>query len=852
MIGTLTMRGVRAHKARFILTTLSVLFGVAFVSGAFILRDSLTNTFDRLFQEVNEGIDVEVRAELAFGNEGTAQRDAIPAATLETVRGVDGVAIAEGWIQRTATLLDKGGKAITTQGAPTYGLTWSEADGDGIDRGITVAEGGRAPAGPDEVVIDKATADRKDFAVGDSIDIVTVTGRHTFTIVGLGLQGGEESFGGATIAGFDPDTAREVLGAGDTLDAVNAVAVDGVSPGELADRINAALPDGIEAVTGEQAAGEDADAVNQFVGIFGNVLLGFALVTLFVSAFIINNTFAIIVGQRIRELALLRAVGASPKQVRRIVVGESVIIAAAATTIGLLGGIGVAKGLIAAFNAAGAGFPETSTVFGVRTVAVAVLVGFGVTMVSALLPARRASRVPPVAAMQPELGFAALRSTRRLTIGLAVTAVGVVLLAIGLFGSPGGVPAVLVTAGLGAVMLFVGVANLSATFARPAAMLIGAPIARLFKVPGRLAQENAARTPRRTAATASALMIGIALVSTAAVLASSIKSSFANTLERAVTADYFITDRSFQGMPTSFTERLKTLPELSQVSAVRFAQFQIDGSTKGVSAADPATVGALFDLDVQTGSLDDLALGDLMLHTDPAKDLGVGIGDTVDVTWSNGTTETLRVVGTYDDATFAGNYVVSIDTLESVFTGEQRDFFVGARIADGVDPAAARDAVEAVAADFPQVKVEDTGEFRRSQEAQLNQSLVVINGMLGVAIVIALIGIANTLALSVFERTREIGLMRAVGAQRRQLKRMIRWEAVIVALFGGLLGMVIGTPLGIAVTNALPESFVNTLTIPYATLIGLVVLSAIAGLVAALAPARRAAKMNVLTAIQTE
>jgi putative ABC transport system permease protein len=454
--------------------------------------------------------------------------------------------------------------------------------------------------------------------------------------------------------------------------------------------------------------------------------------------------------------------------------------------------------------------------------------------------------------MQPEAGFNALRSTRRLALGIVMVTAAVVLLSVGLFGNPGGTPAVLLTAGLGAVLLFLGVANLSATFARPAAMLIGAPIAAVFKVPGRLARENAARTPRRTAATASALMIGIALVSTAAVLASSIKSSFLKTLERAVTADYFITDRSFQGMPSSFADRLSALPELSQVSAIRFAQFQIDGSTKDVSAADPATVGSLFDLDEQTGSVADLGLGDVLLHTDPAEDLDVAIGDTVDVVWSNGKPETLRVVGTYSDSTFAGNYVVSLATLESMVTGEQRDFFVGARIANGVDPAVARDAVERVAADFPQVKVEDTGEFRRSQEAQFNQSVVIINGMLGVAIVIALIGIANTLALSVFERTREIGLMRAVGAQRRQLKRMIRWEAVIVALFGGLLGMVIGTPLGIAVAGAMPSSFVNTTTIPWTTLAVLVVLSVVAGLLAALAPARRAAKMNVLAAIQTE
>ncbi|NDB06490.1 MAG: FtsX-like permease family protein, partial [Acidimicrobiia bacterium] len=622
--------------------------------------------------------------------------------------------------------------------------------------------------------------------------------------------------------------------------------------------IDRALPDGLEVITGEQSAQETAGAINDIIDIFGNILLGFAAVSLFVSAFLIFNTFAIIVSQRLRELALLRAVGASTRQIRTMIIGEALVVSIVATLLGILAGMGVAKGIVAIFNAAGAAFPSAALIVSTRTIIASAIVGVGVTVSAAIVPALRASRIPPVAAMRPELGFNALQKNKRLVVGSITTGLGLILFSVGVFAQPGGTSGTLALSAIGAVLLFLGVASLSTTVAAPASRIISRVLPLPFRpmtrsVPGRLGSRNAQRTPRRTASTASALMIGLALVSTVSVVASSVQASFKQQLQGSVTADFFVSNGpgDFQGLPVAFSERLSELPELSAVSPFRAATAQVNGDTKQLGAVKGAAFGQLVDIDLQSGSVESLDEGKILLHRDPAKDYGVTVGDTLTVLWQNGVEQQIEVGGIYDDATVAGNWLVGLSTLQGVSTAEPTDFFIGAKIADGVSIEDARAAVEKVALDFPSAEVQDQAEFQQSQEDQLNQLLIVIYGLLIISIAIAVLGIANTMALSVFERTREFGLLRAVGMSKRDLKRSIRWEAVIVAVFGASLGIIVGIPLGLAVTTALPSTIVTTTVVPVPTIVIILIASIVVGVVAAIGPARRAAKLNVLDAIST-
>ncbi|MGH9133111.1 MAG: ABC transporter permease [Ilumatobacteraceae bacterium] len=847
MIGRITRKSMRARWGRSVFIGLAIMLGVSFVAGSFVLADSLRSTFDNLFSELTKDVDLEVRSTLTVDNI-QAQRDPIPASLADDVAGVEGVAIVEPSINRFAQMLDQDSEPIETQGAPTFGGSWTGPSGiSGVE-----LKDGEAPDGPGEVAIDKATADRADYEVGDDIDIVFDSGTESFQIVGLIGLGNADGFGGATIALFEPTTAREVLGAGDTYDVIDIKVADGADVAGVRSAIEDVLPPRTEVVTGEQVSEEAADDINSIISIFGNGLLAFAFITAFVSAFIINNVFGITITQRLRELALMRAVGASTKQVRRMIVAEALIISVTATVLGILGGLAVAKGLIALFNAAGAGFPSTPLEVQPRTVVVSVLVGVGVTLLSVLVPSRRAARIPPVAAMRPELGFEALSASRRLIAGAVVTLVGAVLFTIGLFLSPGGTIGLIALAGGGALLIFLGIASLSTTVARPVSRLLGAPIQKLFGTPGRLARENASRAPRRTARTASALMIGVALVSAASVFASSLRDTFGRVLDRAITADYIVTDESFQGLPPLVEENMAGLDVLQAVSPFRFIFGTVDDDDKQFTAVDPAAFPELVDLDVTDGGFDSLDDGGLMLHKDPAADLDLAIGDTVDVVFQNGVEQTLAVRGIFDDGSLGSNWYISITTLEAVSELPPRDQFVLAKLADGVDPDAARPEIQATLEEFPQADLQSNAEFREQQEAQINQLLAIITGLLSMAMIIAIIGIAITLALSVFERTREIGLLRAVGMTRRQLRRTVRWEAVIVSVFGAVVGIAVGLALGVALSIAVPVSVIDGITVPYPTIIAVLIGAVVAGVFAAWYPARKASKMDVLEAIATE
>ncbi|MBA3288318.1 MAG: ABC transporter permease [Acidimicrobiia bacterium] len=842
-------KSIRSRIGRLIAIAIAILVGVAFVVGSFVLADSLRATFTSLFTQVSQNVDLEVRSAVVFGEDaGNVERDPIPASLADEVVTVDGVATIEPLLNRYAQLVDRDGEAITTQGAPTLGVAWTGAESLS---GLEIKGDGDPPQGPDQVAIDKATADREDFAVGDTITVLTDTGSHDFTITALVGLGDSDGFVGATLAAWDVPTAVEVTGAGDQYDGVDIAVAEGRDVDEVAGRVRDMLPARTEVVDRARLIEEGEQAVDGFITAFGNGLLAFAFITAFVSAFLINNVFSISIGQRLRELALLRAVGASGRQVRRMIYLEALVTSLIATLLGIVGGIFVAKAIVGLFNAAGAGFPDTTSELRPRTVVIAVLVGVGITMASVMIPARRAARIPPVAAMRPELGFEAL-SARRLVAGTIVTLVGVAMFVVGLFVRPGGTLGLLLLAGGGALFTFLGVASVSSTVARPVTRMIGWPVAKVFRTPGVLARENAGRAPRRTSATASALMIGVALVSAAAVFTASLRSTFTAILERGLQADYVITDESFQGLPPTVANALRGLPEVAAATPVRFTTALVDGDQKPVGAAEPVALEQLVNIDMRDGGFEGLSDNGILVHKDPAEDLDLSVGDALPVTFQNGVRQDLTVAGIYNDASLVGNWLISLQTLEAVSSQPPRDFFVVARLADGVTPQQGGQAIEAAMAEFPQAKVESNAEFRESQEGQIDQLLVVITVLLGFSILIAVLGISITLALGVFERTREIGLMRAVGMTRRQTRRTVRWEAVIVSTFGAIVGLIVGTLIGIALASAVDDTVIDGITFSLPTIIAILVGAVVAGFVAALYPSYKASRMDVLKAIATE
>ena len=846
-VWNVAIKSLLARKLRLALTTVAIVLGVAFVTGAFVLGDTINATFDRLFRGVYEGIDVVVRSPASMeGQQVQVAREPLPEPLLDRVREVDGVAVAEGVVQGYAQPVRPDGEPVLTQGAPTLGVnipTSPELAGQ-----FNLREG-RLPQGPGEIVIDAATARGNGIRVGERIKVLFQGPPRFFEVVGIIGFGEADNLAGAVITGFETKTAQEVLGRRGVFDEIDVAAEEGVSAGELRDRVSAAIGPGYEVITGadlsEQAAQEFADTLGN---VFTNVLLAFAAVAVFVAGFLIFNTFSIIVAQRARELALLRCMGASRRQVRDMVLLEALAVGVVASVLGVGAGVLLAVGLRALIAAFLGGLPTTSLQLLPRTVAVAVVTGVVATLLASILPARRATRVPPVAALREELAVLPGRSTRRrVALGVLLTALGAALLLTGLFAEVGNR---LLAVGAGAAVVFLGVAALSPLVVRPLARVLGWPFARLFGVTGRLAQQNAMRSPRRTASTAAALMVGLALVSFVAILAASLKATAFSTLERSVAADYILTGRNFTGFSPEVAERLRELPELEAVAAVRLGLWQLDGRQQGLMAVDPAAYQAAVRTEVVRGSLDALAGGGVAVSEEVAAERGWEVGDLLAMTFPRGS-EQAEIKAIYKDNQVNGDYMVSLATYERWYV-EQLDFQVLAKLREGTEPAAARQAIERVLADFPVVTVQDQAEYKEQQAESVNSLLRLFMGLLFLAIVIALLGIVNTLALSVFERVRELGLLRAVGMTRRQVRAMIRWEAVVVAVLGGVLGAAVGTAFALVTLRALEETGVTKVAVPGGQLALAVLATGVAGVLTAVLPARRAAKVDVLRAVTVE
>lgn len=843
-----TLKGVLAHKIRLLLTALAVVLGVAFVAGTYVLTDTLNATFDTLFDEVTQGVDVSVRAESGFGDETsfTASRDTVPEDLRQVVAAVDGVQAADGSLVGYAQYVDKEGKAIVTGGAPTLGVNWTDVP----ELNPLRLRDGRAPRGPTEVLMDAGTAAEHDFAVGDTVRILFQGPPADFTVVGIAGFGAADNLAGATLAVFDTPTTQRVLDKVGRFDTIDVVGDGSASPLDLRARVQNALPDGYEALTGTQVADEQSSQIQEALGFINTFLLVFAGISLFVGAFIILNTFSILVAQRTRELALLRALGASRGQVLASVVGEAAVVGVVASAAGLGLGILVALGLKALLGAFGIDLPGGGLVVRPRTIVVSMVVGELVTVVAAVGPARRASKLPPMAALSGA-GTDVGGSLRRRTVaGVVVVAGGLASLAAGLFGD-GGIELV----GLGAALTFVGVALLMPLVARPMASGLGRPLPRIFFVRGiaaKLARQNALRNPRRTASTAAALTIGLGLVGCMSVMAASIVRSGASIIDRALAADYILsTDQFTPTISAEVANRLGQLPELGAVTGLKTSEFKVEGSTRSVYAGEPGDLPRLLNIEMVTGSVASLGPGDVIVEERVAEDKDLAVGDFLPVTFARTGDAELRVAGTYERNQLLGDYTVSTETFLENFT-ENLDFVVLTKAATGVAPAAAREAVDRVAEDFPNVEVRDQVEFKAEQKRQINQALGLVSALLGLAIVIAFLGIVNTLALSVFERTRELGLLRAVGMARRQVRAMIRGESVIISVLGAIIGLAVGVLFGWALVADLSGEGLSELVIPVGQLLTYVVVAGVLGVLAAVFPARRAARLNVLEAISHE
>jgi putative ABC transport system permease protein len=848
----LSLRNALSHKLRFLMTTFAVVMGVGFVVGSFVVTDSLRRSVDQLFEDITGGIDVSVRAETSLGLGGGGNtpvaRGRVPDSLVDDVREVEGVEAAEGSVGGYAQLVDLDGEPLTTTGAPFIGVSWGH---EAALRPATI-EVGRAPEGLGEVAIDRGTAQDYDFTVGDRTTVLLANGTQpTVEIVGIFTFGEANNLLGARLTAFDVDVASQVLGVEGQVDSIDVVAAPGVDPSDLARRVQEVLPAGVESVTGAEVEAEAGQSVDGFMDAFQNILLGFAAIALFVSAFFINNTFSIVVSQRARQLALLRSVGASQAQVTTSVVVEGLIVGVLASALGIGFGLLIALGLQAILQAAGFGLPDQGLVLTARSIVAAVIVGLGVTLMASITPARRAASVPPVEGMRE--GFRLHRSSRvrRGVAGAVLLGSGVALVSSGLFVAQATMTIVALL-GLGALGVFIGVAQLSPVVAVPVAGALGRPVAPLFHMTGKLAHANAVRNPERTSKTASALMIGLALVTTVFIVGESMKRTFAASIEDAVSADYVLSTEGFIGFSPALTAALADLPEIDAVTGVRFSRFIIEGHERDLVAADGSAAGGVVDIDLQSGSLSVLDAHSIFLHEDPAEDLGLSVGDQVTVEFATGGPQELRVGGIYADAALAGNYLIDMDLFSRYYPTSNLDLLAFAKLTPGVDPEQGRRAIDTVLADHPQVKLDDRAAYQADQQAQFDSILIAINGLLGLALFIALLGIANTLALSVLERTREIGLLRAVGMLRRQTRRMVLVESAMVAVFGAVLGVAVGVVFGVAVTMAMPESVIATTAIPVGTLAVVVAAAAVCGVAAGLLPARRAARLDILRAVASE
>jgi putative ABC transport system permease protein len=843
------LRGLAQRKLRAFVTMLAVLLGVAFIAGSYVLTDTINRSFDDIFDDAYAGTDVAISPSTTGGGEGI-DLPPFSAEVLNQVREVDGVEKAAGGIFSTIRFVDKEGEPLSAAFAPEFVSSVAPEPFETL----TYTEG-RPPENANEASIDESTADREDFSIGDTLRIAGPAGVKAYDIVGLQRLGSTSSGGSSTAQLTLPEAQRLTDKQGE-FDGISVEAEEGVSPGELANRIDQVLPARLTVETGTQAAERQSEDIKEDLSFFRIVLLVFGGVALLVGSFLIFNTFSITVAQRIRELGMLRTLGATRGQILRGMILEATVIGALGSVLGVLAGIGFAGALNAVFKSFGIDLPNTGTVIAARTIVLSLVVGMVVTLAAALSPALRATRVSPMAALL-EAALPESRSHGRVFTAVAVLLMvgGIALTCLGLFGGVESNAAAGLVGG-GAVATLFGVSMFSPRLVRPLASVAGWPLQKVRGITGRLARENAVRKPGRTAVTAAALMIGLGVVVFVTVFAAGISASIGDAIDRNFQGDVVLQNTDgFSPISPDAGREAAQVEGVKTVSSLSFAGAEYEGKDIRVSAVDPSTVSDVLSLEWEEGSPSTLRglTGDTAVVDDAwASNNDVDVGDQITVLTPLERQVTLTVDGTVkDNADLLGNVVVSEDTLRREFGTRQPSMTLVA-LDEGANAERVQEQIsDRVDRRFPTVDALNQQELKDNQEEQINQLVGFFYVLLALAIVISLLGIVTTLALSIHERTRELGMLRAVGMSRRQVRSMVRYESVITALIGAILGTVLGVIFASLVAVPLADEGFE-LSYPIVTLLVLLVLAALAGVLAAIFPARRAARLDVLRALAYE
>jgi putative ABC transport system permease protein len=848
----LALRALWGRKLRTVLTALAIVLGVATVSGTYVLTDSISSAFDTIFSSIYRGTDAAVTGRSAVSKNSRTNLPPFDESLLVRVRKLPGVAAAIGGVADSSTnLIGKNGKVISFGGAPHLGFSVDPSQPQ--FNSLALVTGDWPKAG--EVVIDHGTAGKKHIKVGDTIGIEAQGKATQFRVSGLVKFGSSGlDIGGATLAGLDLATAQKLFRKEGKLDQIRIERKSGVTEAELLKQIRAILPPQTQVRSGTSQASTDASDTKSFTSFLQDFLLAFGGLALFVGSFVIANSLSITIAQRTREFATMRTIGASRRQILRVVLLESTVMGVLASVIGLFLGLGLAKGLFQLFDSLGFTLPNSGLLLQGRTVIVALVVGILVTVVASLRPALRATRVPPIAAVREGSTLPPGRFARYRVYGSGtLAALGFAALVFGLFGSGLSTTGILIFMGLGALLVFIGVALFSSHLVVPLASVLGSPGARVGGAAGVLARENAQRNPQRTGSTAAALMIGLALVTLVAMLAQGIRSSFFDAVNQLLTSNYAVTaENNFDPIPIASAEPARSVPGVTAVVGVRSGDSRIFGETHGLTAIDPGGSKVL-KMNWVAGDrsvFENLGKNGAFVDKDFAKTHHLQIDSPIPVLVPSGARPVFTVKGIFKPPSGGspfGAVTISSAAFDRLYTQPQ-DLFVFINTDGGVTPANTAKLKSALAV-FPNAKVQTISEFKTNQANGLSAVLNILYVLLALSVIVSLFGIVNTLVLTVFERTRELGMLRAVGMTRRQVRRMIRYESVITALIGATIGIALGIVLAVLLIARV--DFI-ILAWPITSLVLFALVAVVAGLLAAILPARRASRLNVLEALQYE
>ncbi|MCT2592954.1 ABC transporter permease [Streptomyces sp. N2-109] len=841
------LRNVLAHKARLLMTVLAVMLGVAFVAGTLVFTSTIQDAFQKSSEKGFSHVDVAIQPDDPDKDDkknlGPAPN--LTQKTLDEAAALPGAKSATGVVSGFAGLSDKDGDLVG-DGWGTLGANYyAGPDGKGSDHRYPMKEG-RAPANAGEIAIDHKTADRTGYEVGDTVATSLSGPVHQEKVVGVFTTDDGNVAAGGSLVLFDNDTAQKLFAEPGQYTEIQLRAAAGTTQQQLETAAEKILPPESKAVTGQKLADDQSKEIESQMSGMQTAMLAFAGIALFVGIFIIANTFTMLVAQRTKELALLRAVGASRRQVTRSVLIEATAVGVIAAVAGLAAGIGIAVGLRSLVGSLGE-MPDGPLIISPTTIVTALVVGVVVTVLAAWLPARRAAKIPPVAAMGSMHAPATTRSLIvRNSIGAVLAGGGAALV---IAASASGDNALM---GLGAGLLLIGVFVLTPLLSRPL-IAASAPVLRLFNVSGKLARQNAVRNPRRTAATASALMIGLTLITGLTVIASGVQNAIDKMASDAIKADYTISMANFEPLSPDVEEKLRSMDQVTSSTAYRFASTRLDGENETLMGVNGDTVSGLTQLDFTAGSWDGLGGGKkIVVDDDTAEDNGWKVGSDVAVTYQDGAKGTLSVGGIYKGNALMSGAMVDNRTL-TPHLSKIEDMQVMVKTKDGASESV-KESLEKGLGNNPAVLVQDKEDLSESIAQVISLMLNILYGLLAMAVIVAVLGVVNTLAMSVFERGQEIGMLRAIGLDRRGIKRMVRLESLVISLFGGVLGIGLGVFLGWSVGELIASAGLDaySLVLPWGRMALFLALAAAVGVLAALWPARRAAKMNMLAAIKTE